>query len=241
MGKTEDLIDESICIYDEEIEKEPINSSVEVETVEDEELGTFTEESEPKISSSTEIIEQVDEDFGDADIGSMETEAREEAERQKQQAIDDEIEIRATEQATTIVTEKIRAATEVLNEQNRLATRQAEQEIAERQLRLEKKIKKNKRKEMFNKVKGVVYTALVFFLLYLFYTNPTLNNGVRTVVSNTLGMFSDLVAGEDVDSNEVVNSIGNALNNQNMKYVTVTVDEDGNVIETTESTERIDE
>ena len=51
-------------------------------------------------------------------------------------------------------------------------------------------------------------------------------------------MFSDLVAGKDVDSNAVVNSIGNALNNQNMKYVTVTVDEDGNVLETTE---RVDE
>lgn len=227
-----EMLDESICLYEEDNVDEPNVSSVEPETVEDEDLGTFTDESEPKISSSTEIIEQVDEDFGDADIGSMETAAREAEERQKQQAIDDEVEIRATEQATSIVTEKIRAATEVLNEQNRLATRQAEQEIAERQLRLEKKIKKNKRKESFNKVKGIIYTALVFFLLYLFYVNPTLNNGVRTVISNTLGMFSDLVAGKDVDSNAVVNSIGNALNNQNMKYVTVTLDEDGNVLET---------
>ena len=205
---------------------------ISLELVEDMDLGTFLSEEEAKISTSTEIIEQVDEDFGDADIGTMETEAREEAERQKQQAIDNEVEIRATEQATTIVTEKIRAATEVLNEQNRLATRQAEQEIVERQLRLEKKIKKNKRKEALNKVKGIIYGAIVFFLIYLFYVNPTLNNGVRTVVSNTLDMFSDLVAGEDVDSNKVVHSIGSALNNQNMKYVTVTVDEDGNVLET---------
>ena len=228
-----EMLDESICLFEETTEEIESNISS-VDTVIDEDLGTLSDIDEPRVSSSTEIIEQVDEDFGDADIGSMENAAREEEERQKQQAIDDEVEIRATEQATTIVTEKIRAATEVLNEQNRLATRQAEQEIAERQLRLEKKIKKNKRKERFNKVKGIVYTALVFFLLYLFYVNPTLNNGVRTVVSNTLDMFSDLVAGEDVDSNAVVNSIGNALNNQNMKYVTVTVDEDGNVLETQE-------
>ena len=76
------------------------------------------------------------------------------------------------------------------------------------------------------KVKTVVYGAIVFFLIYLFYSNPTLNSGVRTVVSNTLDMFSDLVAGEEVDSNQVINSIGTQLNDRNMKYVEIEVDEE---------------
>ena len=225
MGKEDFVIEDDLGVIESPEDNEEIKEDISIEEVEEIDLGTVSD-TEKKESTSTEIIEQVEEDLGTDNIGGLEEELREQERIQKEQEIEEEVEIRATDRASVIVNEKIRSATEVLNEQNRLATREAEISIQERQVKLEEKIKRNKRKEKVGKVKTVVYGAIVFFLIYLFYSNPTLNSGVRTVVSNTLDMFSDLVAGEEVDSNQVVNSIGTQLNDRNMKYVEIEVEEE---------------
>ena len=219
------VIEDDLGVIESPEDNEGIKEDISIEEVEEIDLGTVSD-TDKKESTSTEIIEQVEEDLGTDNIGGLEEELREQERIQKEQEIEEEVEIRATDRASVIVNEKIRSATEVLNEQNRLATREAEISIQERQVKLEEKIKRNKRKEKVGKVKTVVYGAIVFFLIYLFYSNPTLNSGVRTVVSNTLDMFSDLVAGEDVDSNQVINSIGTQLNDRNMKYVEIEVEEE---------------
>ena len=225
MGKEDFVIEDDLGVIESPEDNEEIKEDISIEEVEEIDLGTVSD-TDKKESTSTEIIEQVEEDLGTDNIGGLEEELREQERIQKEQEIEEEVEIRATDRASVIVNEKIRSATEVLNEQNRLATREAEISIQERQVKLEEKIKRNKRKEKVGKVKTVVYGAIVFFLIYLFYSNPTLNSGVRTVVSNTLDMFSDLVAGEEVDSNQVVNSIGTQLNDTNMKYVEIEVEEE---------------
>lgn len=225
MGEENFVIEDDLGVIESPEDIEEIKEEISVEEVEEIDLGTVSD-TEKKESTSTEIIEQVEEDLGTDNIGGLEEELREQERIQKEQEIEEEVELRATDRASVIVNEKIRSATEILNEQNRLATREAEISIQERQVKLEEKIKRNKRKEKVGKVKTVVYGAIVFFLIYLFYSNPTLNSGVRTVVSNILDMFSDLVAGEEVDSNQVVNSIGTQLNNTNMKYVQIEVDEE---------------
>lgn len=225
MGKEDFVIEDDLGVIESPEDNEGIKEDISIEEVEEIDLGTVSD-TDKKESTSTEIIEQVEEDLGTDNIGGLEEELREQERIQKEQEIEEEVEIRATDRASVIVNEKIRSATEVLNEQNRLATREAEISIQERQVKLEEKIKRNKRKEKVGKVKTVVYGAIVFFLIYLFYSNPTLNSGVRTVVSNTLDMFSDLVAGEEVDSNQVINSIGTQLNDTNMKYVEIEVEEE---------------
>ena len=225
MEEKDFVIEDDLGVIESPEDNEGIKEDISIEEVEEIDLGTVSD-TDKKESTSTEIIEQVEEDLGTDNIGGLEEELREQERIQKEQEIEEEVEIRATDRASVIVNEKIRSATEVLNEQNRLATREAEISIQERQVKLEEKIKRNKRKEKVGKVKTVVYGAIVFFLIYLFYSNPTLNSGVRTVVSNTLDMFSDLVAGEDVDSNQVINSIGTQLNDRNMKYVEIEVEEE---------------
>lgn len=225
MEEKDFVIEDDLGVIESPEDIEEIKEDISIEEVEEIDLGTVSD-TEKKESTSTEIIEQVEEDLGTDNIGGLEEELREQERIQKEQEIEEEVEIRATDRASVIVNEKIRSATEVLNEQNRLATREAEISIQERQVKLEEKIKRNKRKEKVGKVKTVVYGAIVFFLIYLFYSNPTLNSGVRTVVSNTLDMFSDLVAGEEVDSNQVINSIGTQLNDRNMKYVEIEVEEE---------------
>ena len=225
MGKEDFVIEDDLGVIESPEDNEEIKEDISIEEVEEIDLGTVSD-TDKKESTSTEIIEQIEEDLGTDNIGGLEEELREQERIQKEQEIEEEVEIRATDRASVIVNEKIRSATEVLNEQNRLATREAEISIQERQVKLEEKIKRNKRKEKVGKVKTVVYGAIVFFLIYLFYSNPTLNSGVRTVVSNTLDMFSDLVAGEEVDSNQVINSIGTQLNDRNMKYVEIEVEEE---------------
>ena len=225
MGKEDFVIEDDLGVIESPEDNEGIKEDISIEEVEEIDLGTVSD-TDKKESICTEIIEQIEEDLGTDNIGGLEEELREQERIQKEQEIEEEVEIRATDRASVIVNEKIRSATEVLNEQNRLATREAEISIQERQVKLEEKIKRNKRKEKVGKVKTVVYGAIVFFLIYLFYSNPTLNSGVRTVVSNTLDMFSDLVAGEEVDSNQIVNSIGTQLNDRNMKYVEIEVDEE---------------
>ena len=225
MGKEDFVIEDDLGVIESPEDNEGIKEDISIEEVEEIDLGTVSD-TDKKESICTEIIEQIEEDLGTDNIGGLEEELREQERIQKEQEIEEEVEIRATDRASVIVNEKIRSATEVLNEQNRLATREAEISIQERQVKLEEKIKRNKRKEKVGKVKTVVYGAIVFFLIYLFYSNPTLNSGVRTVVSNTLDMFSDLVAGEEVDSNQVINSIGTQLNDRNMKYVEIEVEEE---------------
>ena len=225
MGKEDFVIEDDLGVIESPEDNEGIKEDISIEEVEEIDLGTVSD-TDKKESICTEIIEQIEEDLGTDNIGGLEEELREQERIQKEQEIEEEVEIRATDRASVIVNEKIRSATEVLNEQNRLATREAEISIQERQVKLEEKIKRNKRKEKVGKVKTVVYGAIVFFLIYLFYSNPTLNSGVRTVVSNTLDMFSDLVVGEEVDSNQIVNSIGTQLNDRNMKYVEIEVDEE---------------
>lgn len=225
MGTENLVIEDDLGVIESPEDIEQVKEEISVEEVEEIDLGTVSD-TEKKESTSTEIIEQIEEDLGTDNIGGLEEELREQERIQKEQEIEEEVELRATDRASVIVNEKIRSATEVLNEQNRLATREAEISIQERQVKLEEKIKRNKRKEKVGKVKTVVYGAIVFFLIYLFYSNPTLNSGVRTVVSNTLDMFSDLVAGEEVDSNQVINSIGTQLNDRNMKYVEIEVEEE---------------
>ena len=224
MEEKDFVIEDDLGVIESPEDIEKIKEDVSIEEVEEIDLGTVSD-TDKKESICTEIIEQIEEDLGTDNIGGLEEELREQERIQKEQEIEEEVEIRATDRASVIVNEKIRSATEVLNEQNRLATREAEISIQERQVKLEEKIKRNKRKEKVGKVKTVVYGAIVFFLIYLFYSNPTLNSGVRTVVSNTLDMFSDLVAGEEVDSNQVINSIGTQLNDRNMKYVEIEVEE----------------
>lgn len=225
MGKEDFVIEDDLGVIESPEDNEGIKEDISIEEVEEIDLGTVSD-TDKKESICTEIIEQIEEDLGTDNIGGLEEELREQERIQKEQEIEEEVEIRATDRASVIVNEKIRSATEVLNEQNRLATREAEISIQERQVKLEEKIKRNKRKEKVGKVKTVVYGAIIFFLIYLFYSNPTLNSGVRTVVSNTLDMFSDLVAGEEVDSNQVINSIGTQLNDRNMKYVEIEVEEE---------------
>lgn len=225
MGKEDFVIEDDLGVIESPEDIEKIKEDISIEEVEEIDLGTVSD-TDKKESICTEIIEQIEEDLGTDNIGGLEEELREQERIQKEQEIEEEVEIRATDRASVIVNEKIRSATEVLNEQNRLATREAEISIQERQVKLEEKIKRNKRKEKVGKVKTVVYGAIIFFLIYLFYSNPTLNSGVRTVVSNTLDMFSDLVAGEEVDSNQVINSIGTQLNDRNMKYVEIEVEEE---------------
>ena len=225
MEEKDFVIEDDLGVIESPEDNEGIKEDISIEEVEEIDLGTVSD-TDKKESICTEIIEQIEEDLGTDNIGGLEEELREQERIQKEQEIEEEVEIRATDRASVIVNEKIRSATEVLNEQNRLATREAEISIQERQVKLEEKIKRNKRKEKVGKVKTVVYGAIVFFLIYLFYSNPTLNSGVRTVVSNTLDMFSDLVAGEEVDSNQVINSIGTQLNDRNMKYVEIEVEEE---------------
>lgn len=176
-----------------------------------------------KVSNETGITAQIDEDLGNIDLGAAEEYARQ---AEKNKLIDEEADLRAEEKAQVIVNQTIRSATEVLNEQNLLATKEAEQNIRERQYRLEQKIKKNKRRDIRGKIGTAIFMAVMIFGLYVFYSNPTLNKGIRAVFSNTLTMFADLISGKEVDSNEVVNSLGTELNNNTMRYVYKTVDEE---------------
>lgn len=210
-------------------EDEPINLIKTPETAKqvEENLGEYTvaDEKPIKEAKTTEIIEQLEEDLGGYDLGSAEEEFRQ---AEKDKLINEEAEVRAEEKAQVIVNQTIRSATEVLNEQNLLATKEAEQSIRERQYRLEQKIKKNKYRDIRGKIGTAIFMAVMIVGLYICYSNPTLNSGIRSVLSNTLGMFSDLIAGKEVDSNGVVESLGTELNENTMKYEYKIVDEDGN-------------
>ncbi len=181
-----------------------------------------------KISKETGLTEQIEEDLGNVDLGGAEEYARQ---VEKDKLVDEEAEVRAEEKAAIIVNQTIRSATEVLNEQNLLATKEAEQNIKERQYRLEQKIKRNKHRDIRGKIGTAIFMACLIVGLYICYSNPTLNKGIRAVLSSTFSMFSDLIAGKEVDSNDVVNSLGDKLNNNTMKYEYHLVDEDGNELQ----------
>ena len=227
-------VDETVdTISDDYVENKRVQSKSTTKEV-DETVDTVPDDyvEYQKISKETGLTEQIEEDLGNENLGSAEEYARQ---VEKDKLVDEEAEIRAEEKATRIVNQTIRSATEVLNEQNLLATKEAEQNIRERQYRLEQKIKRNKHRDIRGKIGTSIFMACLIVGLYICYSNPTLNKGIRAVLSSTLNMFSDLIAGKEVDSNDVVNNLGDTLNNNTMKYEYHLVDEYGNELQEEET------
>ena len=190
------------------VEKESKNELIEIV---DEDFGNVLVEEELNesipIATTTALVEQIDEDFGNANIGFLEEQ------------------FRATEKQTAIekeVTKRI----EWNNTQEDTKRRKIENE--ELALKLKQR-KKRERRELIHKIsKGIISVVFVIVFLYVVKINPTLNRGLMTVVDFGKALFS----GQNLEETTLIKGINNLFTHRQVQQIKVTIDSEGNIIST---------
>lgn len=159
------------------------------------------------LSTSTALVEQIEEDFGGANIGVLEERFRA---TEKQSAIEKEVRKRIEE-----------------NKQQE-STRNEKLEQEERAFNLEQKKKNVKAKRRKKIRKCISSLCILVVLVYLINVNPTVNKGFLSVVDFGKALFN----GQDLSETELVQTLDKIFNKTKTQHITVTIDDNGNIVNT---------
>ncbi len=155
--------------------------------------------------------EEVEEDLGYLDLSGAEEEyKREEIEKQATPLIQEKV----NEAMASQVTRLKREAAELIMEKDN-ATIEA---IKEEHRKLEKK---RARRKILNTIKSGIFALIFFGGIFVVCTNNQIKPLLKTVFGGLAEFVSDVISDEETSSNELVESIGKALNDANTKVVYV--------------------
>lgn len=158
-----------------------------------------------------ELQEEVDEDLGDLYLAGSEDEYRkEELEKQATPLIQEKV----NEAMASQVTRLKREAAELIMEKDN-ATIEA---IKAEHKKLEKK---RARRKLLNTIKSGLLAIIFFGGIFVVCTNNQIKPLVKTVFGGLAEFVSDVINDEETSSNELIESIGKALNDANTRVVYV--------------------